>query len=194
MFKLTPTRYKIHDLFQRRWSPRVFSNKEVDRSTLMMLIEAARWAPSNFNVQPWRFIIFDGKDKSALEKVHETLDEGNYWAKKAPIMIATLTKVMRDTGEKNEYAKHDLGLATENLLLQATEIGLSLHPLAGFDKEKFRKEFKIPGEYEIMTLIALGYPGDYQGVSEEIRIKDLRERRRREFEKIVFFNGFEENF
>lgn len=191
MFKLAPTKYKINDLLRKRWSPRLFSEKKVDQFHIMMLIEAARWAPSSSNAQPWRFIIFDGSDAQAMNKVHALLTEKNEWAKKAPVLIVALTKTVRDNGEKNHYAEHDLGLATENMLLQATELELAAHPMSGFDKEGFRTEFNIPDEFKVMTILAFGYPGDYQHASEEIRARDMRERKRKEYENISFFNAFE---
>jgi nitroreductase len=96
----------------------------------------------------------------------------------------------KNNGERNMYAEHDLGLATENLLLQATELALAVHPMSGFDKEMFRRDFDIPEDFKIMTIIALGYPGDYDHASEEIKMKDSRERKRNNFEIISFFNGF----
>lgn len=180
----------LNEIFKKRHSTRVFSSRPVLQNIVQSIIEAARWAPSSSNVQPWRFIILDGTNRGLMSQVHDTLDEGNYWAKTAPLLIIALTKIEKKDGSHNPYAKHDLGLATENMLLQATDLGLIAHPMGGFNKDAIRKLFRIGDEYEVMTITAYGYPGEYKNYSEEIYIKDNRERKRKELEQIAFFNEF----
>jgi nitroreductase len=190
MFNFSKPKLSLNELFKRRHSTRAFSPRPVLHNIVSLLIEAARWAPSSSNVQPWRFIVIDGSDRVLRSEVHETLDEGNYWAKQAPVLIIALAKVTKKDGSHNAYAKHDLGLATENMLLQATDLGLIAHPMGGFNKDVIRKLFRISEEYEVMTITAYGYPGDYKNYSEEIYLKDSRERKRKELEQIVFYNEF----
>ncbi|MBI2426951.1 MAG: nitroreductase family protein [Candidatus Kerfeldbacteria bacterium] len=162
MTKDTPLDHPIHELLASRWSSRAIDPaKSIPKDVMMQVLEAARWAPSSRNEQPWRFIIFT-KDKPAeLEKAHSTLSEGNAWAKHAPVLLLSVAKLFFDlNGKENRHAVHDLGLATENLILQAAALGLVTHQMAGFDHERARALFQIPQGFEPMTMIVLANPGD----------------------------------
>ena len=179
----------INQLMRRRWSPRVFEEREVERSRILMLLEAARWAPSCFNEQPWRYLVFDGSDRESLERARACLVEGNAWALKAPVLMVS---VARNNFSKNEApnrtAQHDVGLASEDLVLQAVDSGLAAHQMAGFDLERTRSEFKIPGDYTPIAMIAIGYPyrGALGSLPEKVRDKELAGRSRKPISDIAF--------
>jgi nitroreductase len=179
----------INQLMRRRWSPRVFEDREVERNKILTLLEAARWAPSCFNEQPWRYLVFDGSDRDALERARACLVEGNAWALKAPILMIS---VARNNFSKNEApnrtAQHDVGLASEDLVLQAVDSGLAAHQMAGFDVERTRSEFKIPGDYTPIAMIAIGYPyrGDLGALPEKVRNSELAGRSRKPIGEIAF--------
>src|SRR6478752_1428486 len=151
MEKTAQTEFKIHDLLARRWSPRAFDERPVETDTLLTLFEAARWAPSSNNEQPWRFIVANKRHQETdWNRLFECLVEGNRkWAVRAPVLILSVASLnFEDDGKPNRHAFHDTGLAAENLVLQATASGLVAHQMAGFDVEKARGELKIPSGFE----------------------------------------------
>ena len=181
---------KVHPLIGQRWSPRAFDpTRPVSRGKVVALIEAARWAPSSYNTQPWRFLVFDTDVPDALEKARACLSPGNERARKAPVLILGVAQVTNPArGTENRYARHDLGLATENFLLQAVAEGLVAHPMAGFDKSKCREFFRIPDGYEPWTMIALGY---FEGSAEEAELERSR-RTRLPLRRIAFHGKWDE--
>jgi nitroreductase len=191
--KPAETCYLINELIKRRWSPRVFEDRKVEREKILTVLEAGRWAPSCFNEQPWRYLIFDGSDANALERARACLVEGNAWALKSPVLMLS---VARDNFEKNEKpnrtAQHDVGLASENLVLQAVESGLVAHQMAGFDVVRARIEFGIPEGYTPMAMIAVGYPyrGDFEALPEILQRRELAERSRKPIPEIGFAGGW----
>lgn len=152
------TDYPINELMRRRWSPRAFEEgRPVERESVLTLLEAARWAPSCFNDQPRRFLVFDGSDAQALERARACLSPGNAWALKAPVLMLSVARdTFEQNGKPNRWAQHDTGLATENLLLQAVELGLAAHPMAGYDADRARSEFGIPEGFTPIAMIAIG--------------------------------------
>jgi nitroreductase len=188
--KPAQTDYPINELMRRRWSPRAFEEgRPVESEKVLTLLEAARWAPSCFNDQPRRFLVFDGSDAEALERARACLSPGNAWALKAPVLMLS---VARDTfernGKPNRWAQHDTGLATENLLLEAVELGLAAHPMAGYDAGRARSEFGIPAGFTLIAMIAIGYPyrGKLDDLDEKLRGKELGSRERRSIGEIAF--------
>ena len=185
-----PADYPINELMRRRWSPRVFDEgRAVEREKMLTLLDAARWAPSCFNDQPRYFLVFDGSDAQALEKARGCLSEGNAWALKAPVlMLSVARETFEKTGKPNRWAQHDVGLATENLLLEAVELGLAAHPMAGYDADRARQEFGIPEGHTPIAMIAIGYP--YQGklddLDEKLRAKELAPRERKPLSETAF--------
>lgn len=173
--------FPIHDLFARRWSPRAFDERPVKTSVLQALFEAARWAPSSNNEQPWRFIMATKDHETEWNRLFECLAEGNkIWAVRAPALILSVASMkFEDDGKPNRHAWHDTGLATENFVLQATASGLVTHQMAGFDVEKARINLRIPMDYEPVAMIAVGYPGDAAILPERLRERELRPRSRR---------------
>lgn len=158
--------HEIMPEIKNRWSPRAFSNRPVTADKLKVLLEAARYAPSCNNEQPWRFLIADNEEK--LTRMRSILNAGNQeWANKAPLLIlVTALKNFEKTGKKNHWNMFDAGTAWGYLSLEAERQGLIAHAMGGFDREKARSEFKIPEAYEIVTVIAVGYYGDKNELSD----------------------------
>lgn len=188
--KPAQTDHPINELIGRRWSPRAFEDgRAVEREKVLTLLEAARWAPSCFNDQPRRFLVFDGSDPDALDRARACLTEGNAWARKAPLlMLSVARETFEQNGKPNRWAQHDTGLATENLLLEAVEVGLAAHPMAGYDAERARSEFGIPEGFTPIAMIAIGYPyrGKLEELDEKLRTKEVASRERKAIGEIAF--------
>ena len=178
----------IHELLASRWSPRAFDpNRRVSKMALRTLLEAARMAPSCFNEQPWRFVVFDEEDAESLRLARDCLSSGNSWARRAPVLILSVAaeRWSRD-GSPNRWAGHDVGLASENLALQATSLGFAVHFMAGYDEREARGLFAIPEGFTPMAMIAVGYPGDPEGLPPKLREREHAPQRRRPIEEIAF--------
>jgi len=188
MEKAADTQHPIHDLLKRRWSPRAFSDRPVEAEKLRMLFEAARWAPSSNNEQPWRFIVATKDDETEWNRLFACLLEGNRkWAYRAPLLILSAAGLnFEDDSTPNRHAFHDTGMAVENLVLQATALGLATHQMAGFDVEKARADLKIPSGYEPVAMIAVGYPGDPASLSDRLREREWQPRVRRPISEWTF--------
>jgi len=186
--KPADTQVPIHDLIARRWSPRAFDERTLEAGLLRSLFEAARWAPSSNNEQPWRFIVACKDRKEDWDRLFDCLLEGNKrWAFRAPVLMLSVASLnFEDDGAPNRHALHDTGLAAENLVLQATASGLAAHQMAGFDVEKARADLKIPSGFEPVAMIAIGYPGDPDALPERLRDRELRPRSRRRIEEWTF--------
>lgn len=179
--KKAETKYAIHPILAERWSPRVFDpDRPVEDDKIQALMEAVRWAPSSNNEQPWSFILFSEKTASLLVQARECLARGNSWAKQAPLLILSVASThFSENGKENRHAFHDVGLATENLLLQSVDLGLIAHPMAGFDLQKAVKFFSIPEKHIPVAMIAVGYPGNLDSVPIELRARELAPRNRK---------------
>ena len=188
MEKLADTLYPIHDLLRQRWSPRAFDDRPVEPEKLLSLCEAARWAPSSNNEQPWRFIVADKDYETEWNRLLACLVEGNRkWAYRAPVLILSVASLnFEDDSTPNRHAFHDTGVAVENLVLQATALGLAAHQMAGFDVEKARADLKIPSGYEPVAMIAVGYPGDLASLPDRLRERELQPRSRRPISEWTF--------
>ena len=188
MEKPADAQHPIHDLFKRRWSPRAFSDQPVESEKLHMLFEAARWAPSSNNEQPWRFIVAIKDNETGWTRLLACLVEGNRkWAYCAPVLILSVASLnFQDDSTPNRHAFHDTGMAVENLVLQATALGLVAHQMAGFDVEKARADLKIPSDYEPVAIIAVGYPGDLASLTDRLRERELQPRSRQPISEWTF--------
>ena len=188
MTKIADNQYPIHDLLRRRWSPRAFSDRKVEPGKLQSLLEAARWAPSCFNEQPWRFIIATNEDRTEYERLLDCLMEGNkQWAQGAPVLMLSVAKLRFDrNGRENRHALHDVGLAVENLVIQATALGLFVHQMAGFDVQKAREQFSIPEGYEPVAAIAVGYLAQPSTLPDDLRERESTPRSRNPLKDFVF--------
>jgi len=170
-----------------RWSPRAFSHRPVAGEDLKKIFEAARWAASSYNEQPWRFLLGHRGD-STYQKIFDSLVEFNQgWAKSAPVLIlSAASKHFAHNKSPNHFAIHDTGAATAYLVLQATALGLHAHSMAGFDQEKARAAFGIPDSFHIGAVTALGHPGDPDTLPEGLREQELAPRQRKPLGEIVF--------
>jgi len=188
MEKPADAQHPIHDLLKRRWSPRAFSDQPIEAEKLHMLFEAARWAPSSNNEQPWRFIVANKDHETEWNRLLACLMEGNRkWAYRAPALILSVASLnFQDDSTPNRHAFHDTGMAVENLVLQATALGLSAHQMAGFDVEKARADLKIPSGYEPVAMIAVGHPGDLASLPDRLRERELQPRSRRSISEWTF--------
>ncbi|HYM87925.1 MAG TPA: nitroreductase family protein [Nitrospiraceae bacterium] len=194
MEKSADTQHPIHDLLKRRWSPRAFSDKPVEAEKLRILFEAARWAPSSNNEQPWRFIVANKDNETEWSRLLACLVEFNrIWAHRAPVLILSVASLnFEDDYTPNRHAFHDTGMAVENLVLQATALGLSAHQMAGFDVEKARADLKIPSGYEPVAMIAVGYPGDPAQLSDRLRAREAQPRVRKPLTEFVYSATWEQ--
>jgi nitroreductase len=188
MEKPADTQYPIHDLLRRRWSPRAFSERPIEAEKLRSLFEAARWAPSSDNEQPWRFLAAARETMPDYNRLLACLNEGNRkWAFRAPLLIMSVTSLnFEDDGKPNRHAFYDMGLAAENLVLQAVALGLIAHQMAGFDIEKARTTSLIPPGYEPVAMIAVGYPGDPSLLPDYLREREVKPRERKPISEFVF--------
>mgnify|MGYP003624280227 CR=1 FL=1 len=186
------TKVTIHELIAARWSGRAYDpEKIVSRKEIIALIEAARWAPSCFGDQPWRFIVFDKTtNKAAWEKAWACLAEGNQsWAKDAPLLLlACADSVLSQNGKPNRWGQYDTGAASENLCLQATALGLMVHQMGGFDADKTIAEFAIPEQFTPMAMMAVGYQLPESKIPEEIKEREYNARARNTLDE-NFFEG-----
>jgi nitroreductase len=188
MEKPAVTHYPIHELLRRRWSPRAFSSRPVEPDSLRSLFEAARWAPSSFNEQPWSFILATKDDPVEFGRLLSCLVEGNIqWAQHAPVLMVSVARLsFEEDGKPNRHAFHDVGQAAANLTVQATVLGLMVHQMAGILPEKVRALYGVPEQYEPVAGIALGYPGDPQSLPEGLRQRELAPRERKPLTEFVF--------
>jgi nitroreductase len=154
----------IHDVLARRASAHAFSPRTVPPAALRSILEAARWAPSSFNAQPWAFIVATKEQPAQHEAILGALmDVNRRWAMDAPVLIVTVARTAYPhNGSPNRHAWHDVGMATANLLTQATALGLVAGPMGGFDPKAAREKLAIPEGWEPVAVLALGYPAEIE--------------------------------
>jgi nitroreductase len=184
--------YPIHPLIAGRRSTRAFASTSVESEVLASLMEAARWAPSCMNEQPWSFFVARKENKSDFDRLLGCLLEFNvHWAQHARVLLLSIARLtFESTGEINRHAFHDVGQAIANLTFQATVSGLVVHQMAGFDVEKARREFSIPQDYEPVAAAAIGYPGNSAELPEKLRKRDASPRKRKPLTNFVFDGGW----
>jgi nitroreductase len=187
MQKPALTEFPVHDLIRARWSPRAFADKPVPPEALRSLFEAARWAPSSNNEQPWAYIVATREDKQNFEKMLSVLVEFNTnWAKNAPVLALAIAELaFAKNNAPNRNAQYDTGAATALLSVEATSRGLAVHQMAGFDPDKARRVFEIPPGWDAIAAIAIGYPGDPESLPQPLRDRELAPRARKPLSKFV---------
>ena len=187
MMITTENKIAINNLIEERRSPRAFEDREVTEEQLESLFEAARWAPSAMNEQPWRFIYATREDAENFNRLFSCLVEGNSWAENASALFVTVAKQTYDaSGKPNSHAWHDVGLATGNLLLQATDLGLHVHLMGGYNAAKAREVLGIPEGYEPVAMGAIGYAGDPETLTDALKAREVAPRTRKPLEELVF--------
>ncbi|MBX3236707.1 MAG: nitroreductase family protein [Nitrospiraceae bacterium] len=181
MEKPAETESPIHDLLRRRWSPRAYAERMVEPDKVRSLLEAARWAPSSNNEQPWSIVLATKEDAEGYARLLNCLKEGNRkWAFRAPILMLSVARLnFEDEGTPNRHALHDTGMAILSLALQATALGLIAHQMAGFDIERARVELRIPAGHEPVAMIAVGYPGEPDVLPDYLKQREVAPRERK---------------
>ena len=174
----------LKEIEQRR-AYRAFKEDKIPDDTIHRIMRAATYAPSCFNSQSWRFVVATGD--GALEKIHQALSDGNYWVKKAPMVVIVATKEVLDCqlNDRRDYALFDCGLATENLMLQAFKEGLYAHAIAGFEPLKVKELFQIPNEYIVITLVAVAFPGDSTHLNKKHKASETSSRNRKPEREVI---------
>ena len=180
--------HPIHALVTERWSPYAWAEKPVDPADLASLFEAARWAASSYNEQPWRWIVATREDPEAFERLLSCLVEGNQvWAKAAPVLaIGVAITTFSRNGKPNKAAHHDLGLAAATLSFEATARGLAVHQMIGIEPDRVRERYGVPDEAEPLTGYAIGYAGEAATLPESLRPRDEAPRTRKPLSELVF--------
>lgn len=184
--------YDINPLILNRWSPRAFAAKEVPEQLLFSLFEAARWAPSGSNIQPWRYII--ARTCEDRERFHSFISEGNReWCEQAPVLAIVISHTITPSGKPSRSHAFDAGASWAYLAIEATRKGLFAHAMGGFDRDKAREVLHIPAEYEAHAVIAIGYRGDPSDLSERNREREHPSGRRKLSETVfegTFGSGY----
>ena len=187
MVKAVASDFPVHDLIQKRWSPRAFSERPVPHEILQSLFEAARWSPSSNNEQPWAFLVATKDDREDYAKMLSTLVEFNQaWAKSAPVLaIAVSEMAFAKNGNPNRNAFYDTGGAVAHLTSEATARGLYVHQMAGFEPQKAKELFGIPEGWEPISAFTIGYLGDPQSLSETLRQREVAPQTRKPISEFV---------
>lgn len=187
MRKSATADHPIHEHLRERWSPRAFSDKPILPEVLRSLFEAARWAPSSGNEQPWAFLVTTKDDPDVHARLLSTLVEGNQvWAKHAPVLaIAVAALNFARNGQPNRNALYDTGTAVAHLTFEATSRGLFVHQMAGFDPQKAIDLFQIPSGWQPIAAFVIGYLGDPQALPDNLRERELAPRSRKPLKDFV---------
>lgn len=182
--------YPVSPLFLNRWSTRAFSNREVSDQDLYTVLDAAHWAPSAFNDQPWRFFVAKTEEQRSV--FHQFINEFNLsWASSAPVLILVASDKLRANGDPNGAHAFDAGAAWASMAIQATMLGLFTHAMGGFDRDKARQMLNIPDQFDLHAVIALGYHGDKSALPEAFQQREVPNDRR-PLNELVFEGKFEE--
>jgi len=191
MSKEAQNLYPMHALLIRRWSPRAFRSDNIPEEKLRTLFEAARWSASGGNQQPWRFILGTNGDES-FSKILDSLDDGNRsWAQNAPVLVLSVGKKTQNRNDRpNSSYRYDLGQAVAHLSIQATEEGLYVHQMGGFNPDLCRQAFSIPPDFDPITVFAVGFLGDPSQLEGNNRIRETEPRQRMAFDEFVFSGTF----
>jgi nitroreductase len=192
--KHASTDYQIETCLSQRWSPYCFADKDVSSEDLIAIFEAARWAPSAYNEQPWRYIMARRSDEAAFAKLLSCLVEPNQaWARYAPVLIIGVTMHnFTQNASPNKAAQHDLGLAAGNICAEATARGLCVHQMIGIVPERVCELYNVPDDAEPLTALTIGYPGEGSELPKEVQERDNTPRSRRPLTATVFAGSWGE--
>ena len=188
MRKPAPADRPIHPLLAERWSPYAFTDEGVTEEDVIALFEAARWAASSYNEQPWRFIVARREEPAVFARVLSCLVPFNQgWAGHAPVLALGLVRTLRPgDGSPNAAAQHDLGLAAATLTVEATHRGLSVHQMSGIVADRIRDAWALPDDVLPLTALAIGYAASLAATPEDLRDRQRRPRERRRLPEFVF--------
>ena len=166
--------YPIESLFLRRWSPRAMTGEPLTERELKTLFEAARWAPSTYNEQEWRFLYAPNGSRHWPTFLGLLMEANQVWCRNAGVLVVVLShKVFERNGKPNPVHTFDSGAAFENLALQGAAMGLVVHGMAGFDRDKARAELRVPDDYDVEAMVALGHPGRLADLPDELRTREV---------------------
>ena len=191
--KLAKTDHPVLPVIAERWSPYAFDPRPVERQQLLSCLEAARWAPSSYNEQPWTFILAERTDDKAFAQALDCPVEGNRaWAKNVGVLLLTVvSRLFTKNGKPNRACEHDIGLSAGNLVLQATALGLATHQMIGIEPAKVRSTYNVPDNYEPLTAIAIGHAAAVQpGTADQLAQRDLTPRTRKPLSEIIIAGGW----
>jgi len=186
--RTAPAAHPIAPVLAARWSPRSFEDRPVPEDALRRVLEAARWAPSCNNAQPWHYLVTRRHaEPEAFRRLLDCLTPGNQaWVPLAPVLMLSVAKLAFPNGNPNRHAWHDTGAASVSLALQAAALGLQAHQMAGFDPARARAAFAIPEGFDPVAAIALGYPGPAELLPEPQRTRETQPRHRRPVAEFAF--------
>lgn len=189
--KRAKTNHPVCELIAKRWSPYTFDPRPVERDKLLSCLEAARWAASSYNEQPWSILVAERDDGAEFSRALDCLIGANQgWAKNAGVLLLTaVAKNFVRNDKPNGMSQHDLGLAVGNLTLQATELGLAVHQMAGIDPDKVRETYGVPTTHEPMTAIALGYVA----ADDQLGEREKSPRSRKSFDEFIFSGAWNQS-
>jgi nitroreductase len=192
MEKSSTIEQPLLEVIERRRSSRAYADKPVEPEKIKALFEAARWAPSSSNEQPWVYMYATQEQPELWSKLLNTLLEGNrIWANKAPLLVMALARKNFLANDKpNGSARYDLGAANAFLSLQATELGLNIHQMGGFNRETAKVELNIPDTHEAVVVMAIGYPGDVEKLAENFKLREAAPRERYVQDSFVMNQSF----
>lgn len=191
MEKPAETQLDIHPLLKKRWSPRSFTSQKVENDSLARIFEAARWAPSSFNDQPWRFIV-GRKGDQTWEMILDTLVEFNRkWASLAPVLVLNVgKKISTKTNKPNRVFQYDVGQGVAHLTFQVMQEGLFMHQMGGLDTAKAAQIFHVPEDYQVLTAMAIGHKGQPDLLEEDFEAMEKTHRDRLPATDLVFEGKF----
>lgn len=176
--KPAPTDTEIHPLLQNRWSGRAFDpDRSVEEPKIAALAEAARWAPSSMNAQPWRFTLVMREQDTAWNAVKESLAASNQtWAERAPLLLVVAAETLFSDGKPNRWATYDSGAAMMALSIEATCQGLMVHQMGGFNPEQLREALALPSHWELLAVAAIGYQLPNEKIPASLAERELAQR------------------
>ena len=191
------TQVAINQTIANRWSGRAFdSAKPVSKEQILSLCEAARWAPSCFGDEPWRFLVWDkNSNAEAWQKAFDCLAPSNQtWVKNAPVLLLVCADTLFGHNQTpNRWAQYDTGAAGENLCLQAADLGLMAHQMGGFNVDAAREAFAIPAQFTLMAMVAVGYAGDANQLPDELKTRELAARKRKPIGDLFFDSAWNQS-
>lgn len=194
MQKPAITQVPINETITNRWSGRAYdATKQVSHEQIIALLEAARWAPSCFGDQPWRFIVWNKNvDAQSWQQAFECLAPSNQtWVNNAPILILVCADTLFTHNlQPNRWAQYDAGAAAENLCLQACSMGLMAHQMGGFNVDVVREAFAIPVQYSLMAMLTVGFAADVASLEGDVLKREIAARSRRSLNELFFANGW----
>ena len=191
------TQVAINQTIANRWSGRAFdAAKPVSKEQILSLCEAARWAPSCFGDEPWRFLVWDkNSNADAWQKAFDCLAPSNQtWVKNAPVLLLVCADTLFGHNQTpNRWAQYDTGAAGENLCLQAADLGLMAHQMGGFNVDAAREAFAIPAQFTLMAVVAVGYAGDANLLPDELKARELAPRKRKPIGDLFFDSAWNQS-